>query len=169
MRWLPHRRGWTIKSQSYFIAETTSKCSNCGGETAVYGFILPADHHILEPFWPEWEETECGALWCREQFASAVFRVTVLDAPVEAQMKAATPHYFYDFDGPVGEGSHWMNHCERCNAKQEECRLLNTGGALCPEDGQAASRILLHMVDEPFRALGWASEREPLLDSMRRA
>jgi len=47
-KWLPHI---TIRSSSYFLAESTRECWKCQQVTPVFGFILPKGHDEFdEPF-----------------------------------------------------------------------------------------------------------------------
>lgn len=48
-RWLPSEPDISVRSSSYFIAQTTKPCWKCNEHTSVFGFILPVGHETLEP------------------------------------------------------------------------------------------------------------------------
>lgn len=48
-RWLPDESNISVRSDSYFIAQTKKACWKCGELTHVYGFVLPEGHETLEP------------------------------------------------------------------------------------------------------------------------
>lgn len=76
-RWLPSEPDISVRSNSYFIAQTTKPCWKCNEHTSVFGFILPAGHETLEPD----EDDDERDAWYRYDEPAIVHYVTDLFPP----------------------------------------------------------------------------------------
>ena len=163
-RWLPSEPDISVRSSSYFIAQTTKPCWKCAEHTSVFGFILPAGHETLEPD----EEDDERDAWYRYDEPTIVHYVTDLLPAVAARVKAFSRHYRVDFSKTT-QSSYWMNHCEHCGMKQGDFEMYcEPQGAFFPMDERAASLIVLREFAEPFGGNGSTAYGDHLFEYMRR-
>ncbi|HCL3713518.1 TPA: hypothetical protein N2B46_003761 [Pseudomonas aeruginosa] len=164
-RWLPSEPDISVRSSSYFIAQTTKPCWKCNEHTSVFGFILPAGHETLEPD----EGDDERDAWYRYDEPTIVHYVTDLFPAVATRIKAFSRHYRVDFSKTT-QSSYWMNHCEHCGMKQGDFEMYcEPQGAFFPMDECAASLIVLHEFAEPFGCNGSTAYGDHLFEYMQRA
>jgi len=163
-RWMQSEPDITVRSSSYFIAQTTKLCWRCSKSTSVFGFMLPVGHESLEYD----DEDEEPDTWYRHEEPTIVHYVNDLLPAVAARIKALTRHYRIDFSKTT-KSSYWMNHCEHCGMKQGDFDMYcEPRGAFYPMDEVDASLILLHKFAEPFGCTGSRMYGDFPFEHMRR-
>jgi len=162
-RWIQQEPDITVRSSTYFIAQTAKLCWKCGERTVVYGFVLPAGHQTLEP-----DEDDERDAWYRYDEPTIVHYVTDLLPAVEARIRAFSRYYRVDFSKTT-QSSYWMNHCEQCGMKQGDFEMYcEPQGAFFPIDMYAASQIVLYEFAEPFGCNGSTAYGDHFFEYMRR-
>lgn len=164
-QWLPSEPDINVRSESYFIAQSTKPCWRCHDSTKVYGFVLPAGHEALMVD----EEDDERDAWYRYDQPTIVHYVTDLLPSVAARIGAHSGHYRIDFSKTT-QSSYWMNHCEQCGIKQGDFEMYcEPQGAFFPMDKRAASLIVLKEFHEPFGCNASTAYGDHFVDCMRRA
>jgi hypothetical protein len=140
------------RSLSYFIACALQRCGECRNLTPVVGLVLPAGHQALEVD----TDAALGVLevdaWVTVQAGAILFDVEYLSDAVDKRLRELSPHYRADLDEASGR-SNWMNHCAFCATAQADFDLYcEPEGAFMPISAEAAAKIRLHEVCEPFEA-----------------
>lgn len=164
-RWLPRDPDISVRSSSYFIAQTTKPCWKCREHTSVYGFILPAGHETLEH---DDEDGEQDA-WYRYDEPTIVHYVTDLLPAVATRIKAFSRHHYHVDFSKTTQSLYWMNHCEHCGMKQGDFEMYcEPQGAFFPMDERAAALIVLHEFVESFGCNGSTAYGDHFFEYMRR-
>jgi hypothetical protein len=153
-----------IRASSYFVLQATHACTRCGEETPVHALAVPPGHQCTEAD-IELDEADADSpglsptdfstwLFSPPQWLDiadpALISQTGLLSPAVAQaMQALSPHYRQN---PDNQGQ-WTNFCAHCGKPIWEGDLYPTPGqAFPPADAEAAARIQVHKVEEPFGA-----------------
>lgn len=149
-QWLSSKSSFHVRSNSYFIAQTTKLCWKCSKHTTVFGFILPAGHEMLGPN----DEDDGQDMWHQYNEPAITSYITDLLPTVMVRIKLFSQHYRIDFSKTI-QSSYWMNHCEHCGMKQGDFEMYcEPQGAFFPVDEHTASLIVLHKFVEPFGCNG---------------
>ena len=144
---------------SYFIVTARWNCRRCGRVTPVHALVLPAAHETLAVD-DDSRQEGVMAVWEPAGFPTLMFYVDYLTSPVRRRIRQSAPHYWLDLDGET-DSSYFMNHCERCGAKQADRSIHEEyPGAFCDTRADCISAIQLTEVHEPLaaRAAGFAIE-----------
>lgn len=153
-----------IRASSYFVLQATHACTRCGEETLVHALAVPPGHQCTEAD-IELDEADADSpglsptdfstwLFSPPQWLDiadpALISQTGLLSPAVAQaMQALSPHYRQN---PDNQGQ-WTNFCAHCGKPIWEGDLYPTPGqAFSPADAEAAARIQVRKVEEPFEA-----------------
>lgn len=142
-----------VRSQSYFVARTNTRCWHCGSLTRVVALALPRDHETLpEDAPPAPAEGLAPEAWQHAHVDAVIFHVQRLSDDVLNRLSGISQHYRLS-DRRTDQGSYWANHCEHCGkvlADQElHCEL---DGAFMPSSKGAASNIQVQRIEEPLEA-----------------
>lgn len=153
----------TIRAGSYFLAESTRQCWRCSRPTRVFAIILPAGHQVLRP-----PDDADEASWEIAEEPTLLSYITYLVNPVPERLRALAPCLRADFSATT-RSFYWMNHCERCCAKQGDRETLEEfDSPFSPATPEHASGISLRAILEPFAAqCGGHTCGIELFDAMR--
>ncbi|MDC9623085.1 DUF5710 domain-containing protein [Xenorhabdus sp. XENO-7] len=142
IKWLPF---YNVHAPFWYLAQTRTPCRHCHEQTTVTAFMLPAGHKILE------EDEEDGEIDYTEQ-ENPAFVFYIVDIPT--QVRNALSSFNHALRKEVSQQirrQHWINHCEKCGAQQNDAEMFcEMGGAFFPASSEEAASILLHRIDEPF-------------------
>jgi hypothetical protein len=129
-----------VRSPSYFIVRTNAPCAACKRSTALFGIALPGGHDT----WEGEGEWQCAATH------ALLFYLEHLPKRVRNRLHEQSVHYRRDHN-EAGYW-YWMNHCQHCDAQQDDYDLFcEPDGAFMPIDG-GESGLELSPVDEQFQA-----------------
>jgi hypothetical protein len=150
-----------VRSQSYFVARTDTRCWHCGSLTRVLAIALPRDHETLaEDAQPAPADRLRPEAWQHAHVDALIFHVQRLNDDVRSRLNGISQHYRLSHQ--PAEHSYWANHCEHCGkvlADQElHCEL---DGAFVPSSNAAASNIQLQRIEEPLEAVAAGYSFEP--------
>lgn len=135
----------------YWLAENTSACWKCSGNTHVYGFLMPGGSEYVwsDPI----GEEELGrpvSIWERVPIPSYLHYVDYLPTQAVANISSLTRTYFEDYSKTT-QSRYFMNHCEHCGAKLGDSHLFcETDGAFGMMSEKAASRTKLYPINTPL-------------------
>ena len=140
------------RSPGYFIACALQRCECCCNLTRVVGLVLPAGHETLEDVEDSLSEGRDEDVWETANRGAILFDVEYLPDTVQTRLHQLSQHYCRDFSEATGS-SNWMNHCSFCGAQQADFDVYcEPEGAFMPISAEAAKKIWLHEVPEPFAA-----------------
>ncbi|MGJ0629902.1 DUF5710 domain-containing protein [Xenorhabdus bovienii] len=145
MNWLPF---YNVHAPFWYLAQTRTPCRHCHEQTTVTAFMLPAGHKMLEE---NEEDEEDGEIDYTEQ-ENPAFVFYVVDIPTQVR------NVLFSFNHALRKEvsqqirrQHWINHCEKCGAQQNDADMFcEMGGAFFPSSKNKAAAIQLHRIDEPF-------------------
>jgi len=186
-KFLPQEPDINIRAPDYFITESSESCWKCGKTTRVYGLLLPAGHETLEPIdeadagfgsddqfdkadFQSWLDSAESSRWSQSDDPTIIHYVTHISPSVITHIQRLTRSYRVDFSKTT-QSSYLMNHCEHCGMKQGDFSMYcEPQGAFFSLNQQDASRIVLHLVPEPFHGdFGSYSYGVELIEYMRKA
>jgi hypothetical protein len=140
------------RSLSYFIACARQRCGHCRTLTPVVGLVLPAGHQALEVDTDSALGVLAADAWVTVQAGAILFDVEYLSDAVDKRLRELSQHYRAELDEASGRPN-WMNHCAFCAAPQADFDLYcEPEGAFMPISPEAAAKIRLHEMCEPFEA-----------------
>ncbi|WP_432263003.1 hypothetical protein [Cupriavidus sp. TMH.W2] len=151
--WLP-----SVIAPSYFVAQATAPCWQCGATTPVFALAVPAGHLARYDDFPDDSAAGVMALpWEVAEAGSFVSDLSGMAGSVRQVLAQHCPAYHVDYSGTAG--SHYlMNHCAHCAAKQGDFYLhYEPGAAFFPTTAEEAARITLCGVQAPLLVQGSAS------------
>jgi hypothetical protein len=157
-----------LRSSSYFILRVAWYCRHCGESTHAHALALPETHEILQlddavqPGARPQDSWECAAI------TAVIFYVGYIGESVRRHLSQHLPHYARDLDEMTGS-SYFMNHCDRCGAKQPDHELHEEYPAAfgSRRSGQAFEVRLIE-VPEPFEAHAGGYTIEPAFHVFKR-
>jgi hypothetical protein len=161
-----------LRSPTYYLVQSITRCRHCGGSSGVVALALPPSHEVLTEVSPDdivhpvnlptesWEPAGANAL---------LLYVTNLSRAVERQMSRMAP-LFRRSASEATHNSYWANHCEHCAGLLEDHELhCEPEGAFVACSEGAASAIQLTAIDEPFEGIAAGYSMEPeFFSCMRR-
>lgn len=165
-RWLPNFPDINVRARVYYILESKRSCWCCDNPTCVVAIVLPDEHEELEEAdesnedlefeseedYEAWLKSPVPLEWCTADMMSRIQYISYLPSSVDAKIKELTSNFFVDFSKTTSS-YYWMNHCERCGAKQGDNSLhCGSGGPFSPVSTEDAALITVHQVNEPFEA-----------------
>ena len=144
--------GINNRSRSYFIACALQRCECCCKFTPVVGLMLPASHETLEIDADAAPELLAAGVWEAAEGGAILFDVEYLPDTVQSRLCQLSQHYRNALSEMSGTPN-WLNHCSFCGAQQADFDLYcEPEGAFVPISAEAAARIRLHEVRDPFEA-----------------
>jgi len=162
-----------VRSQSYYVAQTSVGCWHCGLSTRLLALALPHHHETLhsEPPADATADRDDSTLdvWQRESVNAFIFYIEYLPDDVQGRLRPISPFFRWAYSSST-LNSYWANHCEHCGKLLGDHELhCEPEGAFMPLSETAATNIQLLKVKEPFEAMaaGYALEPE-FFRSMRR-
>ncbi|MCC8381427.1 DUF5710 domain-containing protein [Xenorhabdus sp. PB30.3] len=145
MQWLPF---YNVHAEYWYLAQTRIPCPHCHEPTTVTAFMLPAGHQLLEAEKDEEPDTEVD--YTEQDRPAFVFYL--VDIP--SIVRNVLPGFHHTLRKAISEQlhrQHWINHCEHCDAQQDDTELFaDIGGAFFPASKEQAATIQLHRIDQPF-------------------
>jgi hypothetical protein len=146
-KWILAPEPPNIRADSYFLAESARECWRCSRQTRVFAILLPAGHEVLhvddDPADDEWQVAEAP---------TRLSYIEYLPDPIAERLRSLAPHYWTDFSQTT-QSFYWMNHCERCGAKQGDFDTVEEHGSpFNPSVQEAAAAVLLREIPESFAA-----------------
>jgi hypothetical protein len=112
-----------FRADSYAIANATACCPACGQWTHVVAIALPPNHSV------QVDEVQDEEAWQPVAPGVWLFYVEELPDAAHQQLQALASGYRQVSDEAAGL-AHWANHCEHCDARQDEHDLhCEPGGA----------------------------------------
>lgn len=152
-RWLPSEvdDDLFIRAERYYIGQTSKTCWKCEKQTRVYGFLLDENHELLT----DYESPDSDRLILSWEYVGepmTVSNIQHLPDSIQKRIGELTGSYYPDTSQTAG-GQYWMNHCDRCGAKQGDFYIheeLGPGGFF-PVEVKDARLVTLYRVDEPFK------------------
>jgi hypothetical protein len=144
--------GVNNRSQSYFIACALQRCECCHKLTPVVGLVLPSGHETLQIDPDSVSDATAADIWEAAVGGAILFDIEFLPGTVQNRLRQLSQHY----RTAVSEASgrlNWMNHCSFCGKQQADFDVYcEPEGAFMPISAEAAKKIWLHQVREPFAA-----------------
>lgn len=153
-----------IKSDSYYIVESSKPCWKCKGETHVFSLLLPPGHTSFDEEEIEDDDLEFGSdgaclndvpesfEWRVIDMPTIIYYVDYLPDAVLARIHAMSRHYFLDYSKTTNS-SYYANHCECCGMIQGDYNLhCEPRGGFLPLYEKDAYDMILHMVNESIEA-----------------
>ncbi len=133
-----------FRGTHYRIVSASSLCSACGAWTHVIALALPADRP--------------------ETVGVTLYYVEDLPESVRSRVQALAP--WYRRAAAAAEAapaaSCWANHCEHCDALQDDHELhCEPGGAFMPASAAEAALLTSWDVAEPFSAVAGGCSHDP--------
>ncbi|MCC8367795.1 hypothetical protein J8V57_16205 [Xenorhabdus sp. PB61.4] len=145
MQWLPF---YNVHAEYWYLAQTRIPCPHCHEPTTVTAFMLPAGHQLLEAEKDEEPDTEVD--YTEQDRPAFVFYL--VDIP--SIVRNVLPGFHHTLRKAISQQlhqQHWINHCEHCDAQQDDIELFaDIGGAFFPASKEQAAAIQLHRIDKPF-------------------
>nr|WP_306309300.1 DUF5710 domain-containing protein [Xenorhabdus anantnagensis] len=145
MQWLPF---YNVHAEYWYLAQTRIPCPHCHEPTTVTAFMLPAGHQLLEAEKDEEPDTEVD--YTEQDRPAFVFYI--VDIP--SIVRNVLPGFHHTLRKAISQQlhrQHWINHCEHCDAQQDDTELFaDIGGAFFPASKEQAATIQLHRIDQPF-------------------
>jgi len=130
-----------VRSLAYFIVHTVATCERCDQPTGLVGVGIAAGHECYID--DEWVRMAAG-VW--------LFHVEWLLPAVADTLQDLAPQFRLGSRGD-GPAECWLNHCQQCNAPQDDYWLYcEPGGAFLPDGGWTDDRFDIIQVDAPFSA-----------------
>jgi len=130
-----------VRAPYYFISAARWTCRQCTDVTPVHALMLPEMHEML---------IDDG--WDRLGLPARMFYVDYLSISVQQRVFRTMPHYWLDQDEAIGF-PYFMNHCERCGAKQTDRALHEEyPGAFCSAQWEPTGGVGPIVVHEPLTA-----------------
>ena len=157
-------RGANVRSHSYFVARTSTRCPHCGLPTRLLAVAVPQDHETLD----EDAEDDAGdraepaaEAWQRSNINAFLFYVQELPDGVRDRLHQMS-RCFRPAHCAATLNSYWINHCEHCGGPLGDHELHCEPGVFMASSEAAAANIELVRIQEPFAALaaGYAMEPE---------
>jgi hypothetical protein len=157
----------TIRSDYYYIVETTTWCVHCRKQINVIAFLVPPGHAQAEPLdgdpdefaskeeYQAWLDGPDSWAWRKDLgFAAMLFEVEYLSASVVTQLREHTGPEMFRRNKSLYLGRQtWMNHCPHCHWKQGDHILHDSSGsAFCAQTYDEVERFEFTRIDEPFAA-----------------
>lgn len=180
-KWIPKPPDINIRTEHYYILESSKACWKCGSPTRVFALAMPVGHELLEPIedddmefesdeaYESWLNSSESSEWQAADMRASIHYVEYVSRTVEARLRALTPHFRPDFSQTT-QSTYWMNHCTSCGMKQGDFEMhCEPQGAFMPLYPEDATRTVLHHVGEPFEAFygGYSYDLE-FFDLMQR-
>lgn len=170
-RWLPSVSDddLSVRANHYYIGQTSKACWKCQKQTRVFGFLLDEDHELLTDY--ECPDSDRLILsWELVGEPMTVSNIQHLSDSVQKRIGELTRNFYPD-TSQTARGQYWMNHCERCSAKQGDFYIHEEPGpgGFFPTEAKEARQVKLYRVDEPF-AIGSGAHGGPVyhFNSMKR-
>jgi hypothetical protein len=138
-----------FRAARYRIVSANSRCAACDAWTHVVALVVPS-------------EMPDGVGVC-------LHYVERLPDSVQSRLRALAPWYRRTEVGaglvggePAPAAAYWTNHCEHCNARQDEYELhCEPGGAFMPSSAAEAALLTGWDVSEPFAAVAGGCSHDP--------
>ncbi|WP_416776505.1 DUF5710 domain-containing protein [Xenorhabdus budapestensis] len=147
IKWIPF---YNVQALWWYIAQTKSHCWKCHEQTTMTAFMLPAGHKTLEE--DEDSEIEGQTYWLEHDRPAFVFYIDDIPSTVRNSLSHVTHFLSKDFSQTT-QTKYWMNHCEKCGAKQGDFQMhCEPGGEFFPTTVAEAAVIQLHKINQPFLA-----------------
>ncbi|WFQ79657.1 DUF5710 domain-containing protein [Xenorhabdus sp. SF857] len=149
MNWLPF---YNVHAAFWYLAQTRTPCPHCQEHTTVTAFMLPAGHNMLEADDDDDDDDETHTEVDYSEQDSPAFLFYVADIPT--MVRSVLPGFHHTLRKAVSQRlrrQHWINHCEHCDAQQDDTDMFaEIGGAFFPDSKEQAAAIQLHRIDQPF-------------------
>jgi hypothetical protein len=146
-----------VRSQTYYVARTDTRCRHCGELTHLIALAMPCNHETLDA------DTEFGAnAWQRTNANAFIFYVEHLPGAVQDRLIQLSQVFRLGYSAAT-LNSYWANHCEHCGTLLGDHELhCEPDGAFMPSSEAVAANIQLLQILEPFEAVaaGYALEPE---------
>jgi hypothetical protein len=137
--------GINVRSPHYYVAQTKTRCPNCGRPTEVVALALPSGHETLDA------ESDTGGEWQPGAGHAILFYVAGLNEPVQQQLRRLQSRYGLTTN-PATQDAFWSNHCENCESLLDDYELHCEPGGFSPSNEAEAAKIQLLRVDEALEA-----------------
>jgi hypothetical protein len=150
-----------VRSQSYYVARTCTRCPQCGLSTRLLALAIPQGHETLHAGTDdELCDGSAQDLWQRADVNALLFYIEGLPGAVQSRLQRLSSFFHPAYD-PAAMNSYWANHCEQCgNLLGDHDLHCEPEGAFMPTSDAAAKAVQLLRFDEPFAAaaVGYACE-----------
>jgi hypothetical protein len=153
-----------VRSQTYYVARTRVRCSQCGSPTGLLALAVPDDHETRDEDSPAdaggGESTKDA--WHPSNANAFLFYVGSLPDGVQGRLNQLS-RFFRLAHSADTSSSYWANHCEHCGTLLGDHELhCEPEGAFMPSSEAAAANIQLLHIHEPLQAAagGYAVEPE---------
>jgi len=148
-----------VRSTGWFIAQTRGRCWSCRKFTPLVAVALPPTHETLET--NDVEDGGTEEAWEPADGNALLFHIEHLPAASQSRLRRKAPA-FRRGQSHSDTDLYWRNHCEHCDAAQDDEDLFcEPEGAFTPVTPEAASAINLQAVSEPFEALARGYQYDP--------
>jgi hypothetical protein len=142
-----------VRSQSYFVARTNTRCWHCKSLTRVLALALPRGHETLDP--------DTAEAWHCANVDALIFFVERLTEGARSRLYGLSQYYRLSHCSAT-RNAYWANHCEHCEEVLGDHELYSEfDGAFVPSSETAASNIQLLRIQEPFEASAAGYSFEP--------
>jgi hypothetical protein len=154
-----------VRSRTFFVASTQVLCRYCASSTRLLALAMPHDHETLDTDTPIAAGENGGPAadsWWRADANAFLFYVERLPDDVRDRLHQLSPSFRLAYSAAT-LNSYWANHCEHCGMLLDDHELhCEPDGAFVPSNEDAATKIHLVQIREPFEALaaGYAFEPE---------
>ncbi|MDX7985838.1 DNA primase [Xenorhabdus sp. 12] len=146
-KWIPF---YNVQAPWWYIAQTKGHCWKCHEHTTLTAFMLPSGHKTLEA--DENSEIEGQTYWLEQRSPAFVFYIDDIPSTVRQNLSRVTHFLSKDFNQTT-QTKYWMNHCEKCGAKQGDFHMhCEPGGEFFPTTIEEATAIQLHQINQPIMA-----------------